>query len=327
VSADLSLFGAEMIDSLSPIGLGTWQFSKGKGDLGAFWRDTDDVEICRIVKSSLDRGVNWFDTAEKYGDGAAERALARSLKSLDVDANTVLIADKWWPKQRRARSIVDTIDERLAALGGIPIGLYQIHWPESESWLFNEMKYLARLVEQGKVRHVGLCNYNWRQVKRAHLYLKLRGIKLASVQVRYNLAYRSIEKNNLLKLAQDLDFKIIAWSPLESGLLSGKFHNNKALLTQVKSPRKRMYQLDPSTLRRTQELIAILQAVAEKYKATSAQIALAWLTQRYGTRVLAIPGASTSIQAESNAAAMKVSLSHDDLAHIDSVSLKVCSLQ
>ncbi|MBL4868869.1 MAG: aldo/keto reductase, partial [Pseudomonadales bacterium] len=176
---------------LSPIGLGTWQFSSGIGNLGKFWDPLETATMTGIVKTALDSGVNWFDTAESYGDGASENNLSDALKSLDIAPGEVVIADKWWPKQRKALSIVESIDERLTRLQGFPIDLYQIHWPESESWLRTEMKMLAQLVDEGKVRAVGLCNYNRRDLKRAHRYLRKRGIPLASIQVRYSLAHRA----------------------------------------------------------------------------------------------------------------------------------------
>ncbi len=308
---------------LSAIGLGTWQFSSGVGNLGSFWPALDQQVMRDVVDASVRNGVNWFDTAEKYGDGASERNLARALKDLNVGTEEVFIADKWWPKKRKATSLIETIDERLSCLDGYPIGLYQIHWPESESWLRTEMKYLAQLVERGKVKHVGLCNYNWRQVRRAHRLLAKRGVKLASVQVRYGLLCRSIEQNNLLRIAEDLDIKLIAWSPLESGLLSGKFHDDETLLAKVAESRRNMYGFSDHRLAATKELIAVLREIAERLGAAPAQVALRWITMAHDGRVMPIPGATSAVQAEENAKAMDLELSQDDFECLDALSLEV----
>ena len=309
------------LKNISPIGLGTWQLSSGKGELGKFWEALPFETVRQIVEVSIAEGVNWIDTAEIYGNGASESNLAKALKDLGVKPDEVLIADKWWPKQRKARSLVETIDQRLACLQGYPIGLYQIHWPESESWLRTEMKYLAKLVEDGKVQRVGLCNYNWRQLKRAHKLLAKRGIPLSTVQVRYSLAHRSIESNNILKVAQDLDIKVIAWSPLESGLLTGRFHQDESLLGHVKAPRVAMYKLDPERLRQTKALIEVLARIAAKHDCTASQIALYWTTHFYPDRIYAIPGASSFSQAKANAGAMALKLSRDELEEIDDASM------
>jgi aryl-alcohol dehydrogenase-like predicted oxidoreductase len=311
--------------SLSPIGLGTWQFSSGKGELGQYWPALSDSNTQAIVKAAIANSVNWFDTAESYGNGASEKNLSNALSVLDVARGTVKIADKWWPKNRQASSIVDSISERLDQLQGYPIDLYQIHWPESESWLRTEMKALAQLVDEGKVKSVGLCNYHRRDIKRAHRYLRRRGIPLASVQLHYNLAYRHSEKNDVLKMAKDLGMSVIAWSPLEQGLLSGKFHSqqNPDALKQLKQARLNMFGLTPARITETQALINALETIAGKHNATAAQISLAWITQFHGNLMFAIPGANSAEQAQSNSAAMHISLTQTELAELDEVSSKL----
>tara|TARA_R110001599_G_scaffold99080_1_gene254164 strand:+ start:7097 stop:8098 length:1002 start_codon:yes stop_codon:yes gene_type:complete len=308
---------------LSPIGLGTWQFSSGVGELGKYWPALTDETTRDVVKTAIENGVNWFDTAEQYGNGVSERNLSSALKALEIAAGSVKIADKWWPKKRKAASMIDSISERLDCLQGYPIDLYQIHWPESESWLRTEMKVLAQLVEEGKVKSVGLCNYNRRDIKRAHSLLRKRGIPLASVQIHYNLAYRHSERHDVLKVAADLGISIIAWSPLEQGLLSGKFHNNEEALKLLKRERINMFGLSSDRLKETQPLIDTLERIAGKHNATPAQISLAWITQYHGNLVLAIPGANSAKQALSNSRSMYISLSQSELDELDAVSSKL----
>jgi len=101
---------------VSPIGLGCWQFSKRKGLSGKYWGLLEDSEIGKIVRASLNGGVNWFDTAEVYGWGESEKALSRALDQTGKKRNETIIATKWWPVFRTARSIKSTIDKRLSAL-------------------------------------------------------------------------------------------------------------------------------------------------------------------------------------------------------------------
>lgn len=308
---------------LSPIGLGTWQFSSGVGELGKYWPALTDETTRDVVKTAIENGVNWFDTAEQYGNGVSEKNLSSALKALEITTGTVKIADKWWPKNRKAASIIESISQRLDCLQGYPIDLYQIHWPESESWLRTEMKALAQLVEEGKVKSVGLCNYNRRDIKRAHRFLRKRGIPLASVQIHYNLAFRHSERHDVLKVAADLGISVIAWSPLEQGLLSGKFHNNEEALKLLKQERINMFGLSSDRLKETQPLIDVLERIAGKHKATPAQISLAWITQYHDNLVFAIPGANSAKQTLSNSRSMYISLSQSELDELDAVSSKL----
>jgi aryl-alcohol dehydrogenase-like predicted oxidoreductase len=306
---------------LSPIGLGTWQFSSGVGDLGKYWPALTDTATEDVVKIAIEQGVNWFDTAEQYGDGVSERNLSNALTALDVAPGTVKIADKWWPKNRKAASMIESISERIDCLQGYPIDLYQIHWPESESWLRTEMKVLAQLVEEGSVKSVGLCNYNRRDIKRAHRFLRKRGIPLASVQIHYNLAYRHSERHDVLKVAADLGMSVIAWSPLEQGLLSGKFHNNnEEALKLLKRERVKMFGLTSARLEETQLLVDTLEKIAASHDATPAQISLAWIRQYHGSVMFAIPGANSAEQSLSNSRSMYISLSQSELDELDFVS-------
>ena len=128
---------------ITPIGLGCWQFSKQGNLAGKFWPSLDDDLIRDVVKVSFEGGINWFDTAEVYGQGASEKILAKSLVDLGKKPGDVLIATKWWPMFRTASNIKKTIDERLAALSPFPIDLYQVHQPWGFSSEVSEMKAMA----------------------------------------------------------------------------------------------------------------------------------------------------------------------------------------
>ena len=314
--------------ALSPIGLGCWQFSQGRGVTAGMWAVLDQPTIDRIVAVSLAGGVDWFDTAQVYGNGRSEQALAAALRDLDVRPGTVVVATKWLPILRRASNIARTIDTRIACLGGYPIDLYQVHQPWSLSSIEDQMHEMARLVHAGRVRAVGVSNFSAAQMARAAAALQTEGLPLASNQVRISLLDRSIERNGVLEAARGLGVTLIAYSPLAQGLLSGRFHDDPAqvrALPRVRrlafSPAGRAYR--PESLARTRPLIDELRRVASAHGATPSQVALAWLITRYGDTVVAIPGATRPEQAADDAAAADVALTVAELALLDDASARV----
>ncbi len=305
---------------VSSIGLGCWQFSKGNGLLGNYWPTLNDDEIKGIVRVSLEGGINWFDTAEAYGWGESERALTSTLQSLGKTPNDVIIATKWWPIFKTAKSIIKTFDKRIAALNNYRIDLYQVHQPFSFSSTRAEMREMAELVKEGKIRYVGVSNFSARRMKIAHDELSKYEIHLISNQVRYNLLDRKIEKNGILDTAKELGITIIAYSPLAQGILSGKFHDNPGLIRSRPGFRKAMPAFKSKGLEKSRPVILLLKEFANKYNTTLPQVALNWLINFQGDIVVAIPGATKIKHAEENVGAMKFKLSKDDLEQLDKMS-------
>jgi len=308
--------------AVSPIGLGCWQFSSGEGLVGRFWQKLQPEIEREIVRISLENGINWFDTAEAYGWGRSEEAVNRALSSLGIDPNRddIFIATKWFPFFRFASSIGRTIGERRSRLGAYPIDLYQIHMPTSFSGIPQQMSELAKLIESGQIRHAGVSNFSAAQLETAHRELNRRGHALLSNQVRYSLLDRRIERNGVLDTAKRLGVTIIAYSPLEQGILTGKFHENPEMVKSRQGPRKYMKAFRPEGLARTQPLVDLLREIGTNYGATPSQVALNWLVSYSGESVVAIPGASSESQATQNAGAMKFVLTKDEIARIDQVS-------
>lgn len=305
---------------VTPIGLRTWQFSKGKGLVGGFWKSIDDGETAAVVKAALESGIDWFDTAEIYGRGNSERGLAKGLSEAGAQPGTIRIATKWWPMLRGAGNIGKTIDDRLACLSPWPIDLYQIHQPFSLSSVKAQIEAMADLVEAGKVRAVGVSNFSAKAMEEAHEVLARRGIPLASNQVKINLLDRSIERNGLLEAARRLGITLIAYSPLAQGLLSGRFHEDPASMSSVSAARRMYSGIDAATLKRTAPLVAELGRVAAAHGVTRTQVALNWLVSFWGDTVVAIPGASRAEQARAAAGAMGFELSGEELASLDRAS-------
>ena len=311
---------------VSPIGLGCWQFSKGRGIGGKFWGVMEQKDINEVVAESYKGGVNWFDTAEIYGNGESERALARSLQNLEIKPGEVLVASKWMPALRFASSIVNTIDMRLRALNPYPINLYQIHSPLSFSSIEDQMRAMAQLVRKKKIGYIGVSNFSAELMRQSYDALAAEGFPLVSNQMRFSLLDRSIEKNGVLDVAEALGITIIAYSPLAQGLLTGKFHDNPSLIKRSSGLRKFAKGFRKKDLSRTQNLINVLKKIAAEHDATPAQIALSWTVNFHGKSIIAIPGATHARQAKQNAAAMQIKLTKKELNSLDESSRAAISI-
>ncbi len=302
---------------ISPIGLGVMEFSGGGGLLGRAFPVIPQSDKNAIIQAALDGGINWFDTAEIYGGGVSESSLADALKAAGKHPGDVVIATKWFPIFRTAANIPRTIDNRLRYLGGFPIDLYYIHQPYSFSSPKAEMDAMADLVEAGKIRSVGVSNFNAERMRKAHAALEKRGLPLAANQVRYSLLDRKIETNGTLDAARELGVTITAYTPLGSGLLTGKYHKNPELLkNKSRIWRGRMQR----QFEASRPLVAALEEIGQAHQATAAQVALNWLIWFNGELVVTIPGATKVKQAADNAAAMQFRLTDAELARLDELS-------
>lgn len=309
--------------NITPIGLGCWQFSQGFGFIGSFWDALAQGTMTEIVKTALEGGINWFDTAEAYGKGKSEESLAAALNALGRKPGDVFIATKWMPFLRTAVHLVSSIGERQKRLNPYPIDLIQIHFPASFSSIEKQAMGLARLLKEKQVRSVGVSNFNPVQMRTVAKVLEGEGLVLASNQVRYNLADRKIETDGTLETAKELGITIIAYSPLAQGLLTGRFHDDPSTTRKVNSMRRS--RLNEKALERTRPLINALKQIAKSYQAggvtaTPSQVALNWLVNFHGDAVVAIPGASKPKQAFESSHALDFNLTKEELKRIDQLS-------
>jgi aryl-alcohol dehydrogenase-like predicted oxidoreductase len=313
---------------ISPIGLGCWQFSQGKGFSGQVWAALDQATIDGVVAAARSHGMTWFDTAQAYGNGASELALSTALQNGGVAPGDVVVATKWMPVLKRAENIPQTIDTRLQDLQGYPIDLFQVHNPWSTSSIEAQMREMAELARAGKIRSVGVSNFSAKQMESAAAALSAEGLPLASNQVPISLLDRRVETNGVLASARELGVTLIAYSPLAQGVLTGRFHDDPESVASL--PRGRRTRLvptarflKPGALHETTPLIDGLREIAAAHGATAAQVALAATVAAYGDTVVAIPGASTAEQAAANAGAMDLKLSAREMARIDELSAAV----
>ena len=177
------------------------------------------------------------------------------------------------------------------------------------------MDAMANLVEAGKIRSVGVSNFNADLMRRAHAALKKRGLPLAVNQMEYSLLDRQIESNGVLDAARELGVTIVAYTPLGYGLLTGKYHKNPELFKQT--PRGSMLK---RKFEQSRPIVAALEDIGKKYDATSGQVALNWVIYNQGESVVAIPGATKAEHAKQSAGAMSFKLSDDELARLDELS-------
>jgi aryl-alcohol dehydrogenase-like predicted oxidoreductase len=290
---------------ISRIGLGTWQFGSREWGYG---RDYAGQEAHAIVRRAVELGVTLFDTAEIYGFGRSERILGAALADslgdpLAEDRKPVFLATKILP----LLPIAPVVEQRAVAsanrLGVRRLDLYQVHQPNPVIRDGTIMRGMRALQRVGLVGEVGVSNYSldrWRAAERA------LGSRVLSNQVRYNLVDRSAERD-LLPFAASTGHVVIAYSPLAQGLLSGRYHRDSRPSDSLRAANPLFL---PENLDRAGDLIATLREVADAHAATPAQIALAWVIR--GPAVVAIPGASSVGQLESNVAAADIELSDDE---------------
>lgn len=306
--------------AISALGLGTWQFSNGGNFVGGYWDALPAERMRDIVTAAVDNGINWFDTAQMYGNGTSERNLVRALGAASKKPGDVVIATKWWPVLKTANNLRDTMDDRLACLEGFPIDLHQIHQPLSVSSVEKQIHVMADLLDAGKIRSVGVSNFSAKAMCKADDVLRSRGYSLASNQVHYSLMARQIERNGILQEARNRGMTIIAWSPLEQGMLSGRFHREPGRIARLSWMRRSALWFQTSRLTKSLRLIEAMERIALAHNASVPQVALSWLIHSHGDTVVAIPGASSVAQVEQNAGALNLLLSDAERNEIDEAS-------
>jgi aryl-alcohol dehydrogenase-like predicted oxidoreductase len=298
---------------ITPLGIGAWQW--GDRVMWAYGKTHTDDDIFAAFKATLAAGVNWFDTAEVYGLGCSEQLLGEGLRGVPAE-NRPLIATKFFPFPWRLfkGQLTRALRGSLRRLGLERVDLYQVHMPLPPVAIETWADALADAVQSGLTRTVGVSNYNADQMLRADIALGKRGVPLASNQVPYSLLNRKIERDGLLKLCQERGITVIAYSPLEKGILTGKY-------TPENPPtgmRARLY--NAAYLSKVQPLIRLLHQTAQDCGKTAAQVALNWLICK---GAVPIPGAKNAAQAEANAGALGWRLTDEQVAALDAASDQV----
>lgn len=293
------------------MGLGAWQW--GDRLIWQFGQGYSDKELQEAFTLAVGEGIRFIDTAESYGNGLSERLLGRFIKETE---QPVLIATKYFPFPWRFQrsAIPRALKNSLERLGVESVDLYQIHWPSPLMSADRMMDGMAECVKGGMTRTVGVSNFNQTQMLAAYSALARQNVPLASNQVHYSLLNRKVEKNGLLARCRELGVRLIAYSPLEKGILSGKYNASN----RPPGTRGGMYA---SLLPKIDPLIKLMTTIGQDHGGKSnSQVALNWLICK---GALPIPGAKNVRQAQENAGALGWKLADDEVEMLDAMSDKV----
>jgi len=263
------------------------------------------------LEVSLASGVNLFDTAAMYSGGASERRLGELAHDKDVLIATKFPGTFFFKVENLPREV----EASLRRLGRSSIDLYQHHYPNNSIPIPRLMDMLADAVEAGKVKAVGVSNYSAEQMRAAHAALARRGIPLASNQVEYSLLQRQPEVNGVLDACRELGITLIAYQPLASGALTGKYLGG----VRPTGLRRFMPNFRAQNLEAVEAVVNLLREIGERYGKSPAQVALRWLVEN--EQVLPIPGAKNAKQAAANAEALSFHLTQEEIDTLSQATL------
>jgi len=298
---------------LTTVGLGTWAIG-GPWQYG--WGPQDDDEAVAAILAALETGINWIDTAPAYGLGHSEELVSKALKQT---SKKPIIATKcsllWNDKKEKvsclkAQSVRQECHDSLERLGIETIDLYQIHWPEPDEDLEQAWEEMARLVEEGKIRYLGASNFNLEQIERVH---KIHPV--ASLQPPYSMLHRQVEDELLAYCAQN-DIGVVAYSPMQRGLLTGKFSPERLASLPLDDHRRANADFHEPRFTATLELVEQLKPIAERNGKTLAQLSISWVLRRPEVTA-AIVGARKPEQILETAPAAGWILNEEDIEQIE----------
>jgi len=307
---------------ITPIGIGAWAIGGGKWEFA--WGAQDDSESIAAIHAGLDRGMNWIDTAAVYGLGHSETVVGRAIKGLQMRPYVFTKCSLVWDESGnishnlQAASIRREAESSLKRLGVDTIDLYQIHWPAwrggpesaSPGSIEEAVGALAKLMAEGKIRHIGVSNFNAQQMQRA-----LRVAPVTSLQPPYSLLATDVE-SSILPFALDHNIGVIVYSPMASGLLSGAMTRERIAALPEDDWRKHSPNFQEPLLSRNLRLVERLRAIGQRHYATPGEVAIAW-TLRNPAATGAIIGVRSAQQANGIAGAADLKLSANDILVIE----------
>jgi aryl-alcohol dehydrogenase-like predicted oxidoreductase len=301
---------------ITPVGFGAWAIGGAGWEFG--WGDQDDKDSIAAIHRALELGVNWIDTAAVYGMGHSEEVVASALSSWSgtrpyVFTKCGLLGDEqgYVHRNLRANSIRRECENSLRRLKVDAIDLYQIHWPSEdleEGW--GEM---ARLQEEGKVRWIGVSNFDASQLRRAE-----RIAPVISLQPPYSLIRREVEPD-ILPYCHSHGIGVIVYSPMQSGLLTGAMTRERVEKLPDSDWRSRDPEFREPKLSKNLALVERLRKIGQKYGVPPGQVAVAWVLRNPAVTA-AIVGARNSQQVEQNVGAADLHLSDEDVAEIEGIN-------
>ena len=299
---------------ITPIGVGAW--AMGGGDWAFSWGRQEDDDSIAAIHAALDAGVNWIDTAAVYGLGHSEEVVGKAIAERAHRPYVFTKCSLVWNDQReighslKAASVRRELEASLRRLRVDVIDLYQIHWPDPEPEIEEGWQTLAQFQKEGKVRHIGVSNFNVTQMKRVQ-----RIAPIASLQPNYNIVTRDIEKD-VLPFCREQNIGVIVYSPMKSGLLTGKMTRERIASLPPDDFRPRTASFKEPLLSRNLSLVEVLRGIGERYGRTPGEVAIAW-TLRDPVVTGAIVGMRSAEQAKQIVRSAEFRLSPDEILEIE----------
>jgi len=300
--------------ALTPIGVGAW--AMGGGDWAFSWGPQDDRESIEAIHAALDRGINWIDTAAVYGLGHSEEVVAKALSARAKKPYVFTKCERTWDENRKispslkAASVRRECEASLRRLKQNVIDLYQIHWPEPDNEVEEGWTEVAKLKQEGKVRWIGVSNFNAAQMARVAAIAPI-----TSLQPPYSLLARGIEAETLPYCERN-GIGVIVYSPMASGMLTGSMTRERIDNFPPDDWRRRNRNFQEPLLTRNLDLVEILRVIGARHEKTPGEVAIAW-TLRHPAVTAAIVGVRSPAQVEGVIGAAEFRLSPEEIAEIE----------
>jgi aryl-alcohol dehydrogenase-like predicted oxidoreductase len=298
---------------ITSIGLGAWAI--GGSDWQFAWGSQDDNDSIAAIHRALDLGINWIDTAAVYGLGHSEEVVGRAVKLSSHKPYIFTKCSRRWNADGaiysalKPASLAEEVDASLRRLGVEAIDLYQIHWPTPEEEIEEAWEAMARFRQQGKVRWIGVSNYSVEQMKRIQ-----KIAPITSLQPPYSMLRRAIE-SEILPFALVNGIGVINYSPMLSGMLTGKMTAERAMNLPADDWRRKNVEFSEPRLSRNLRLVELLREVGDAHDVTPGVVAIAW-TLHHPAITAAIVGGRSAKQVEETAAALTFRLSEEEFRRI-----------
>ena len=299
--------------NLTPIGFGAWAIGGGNWDFA--WGPQDDAESIRAIHAALDEGVNWIDTAAIYGLGHSEEIVGQAVKS---SAHKPLVFTKCsmrWDADRkiyrslRAASVAEELEGSLRRLGVETIDLYQVHWPNPDEEIEEGWAELARQQKAGKIRWIGVSNFNVAQIKRAEAIAPV-----TSLQPPYSMLRSAVEAE-ILPYCLERNIGVINYSPMVSGLLTGRMTADRVAAMPADDWRRKAVEFNEPRLSRNLRLVELLREIGGGHGVEPGVVAVAW-TLRNPAITAAIVGGRSPEQVKGLAPALHFRLADEEFNRI-----------